>query len=183
MIELTHRKLVFMNIHFEPLIPNLNLAQQMVTWYNDPEIASFIHHNNQERELHHFNIEEVYQEQAPHPTILKYVVMDDTFPIGELSITRNFPWLLKNSPLTAWISIVIGEKDYWGKGVAQEAMSFIENKCMDLGYQRIELGVFDHNHRAQKLYQKMGYTELARLEHFTYSGSEWHADIRMEKLI
>ncbi|MEI7667461.1 MAG: GNAT family N-acetyltransferase [Erysipelotrichaceae bacterium] len=172
-----------MIIHFEPLVPDLLLAQQMLSWYNDSEIASFIEPNFKEEELHEFTVEEIFRDQKTFPTISKYLIMDDSKPIGELSITRDFPWLIKRIPETAWISIVIGDRDYWGKGVAQIAMAFIEKTCIEEGYQRIELGVFDHNHRAFRFYQKTGYHEFFRKEHFTYSNGEWHADIRMEKLI
>jgi RimJ/RimL family protein N-acetyltransferase len=172
-----------MNIHFEPLVPDLRIAQQMVIWYNDPEIASFIHPNSKEEALHQFTVEEIFRDQKPIPTINKYLMMDDSKPIGELSITSDFPWLIKRTPESAWISIVIGERDYWGKGVTQIAMAFIEKTCQEAGFERIELGVFDHNHRAFRFYQKTGYHEFYRKEHFTYSDGIWHGDIRMEKYL
>lgn len=49
--------------------------------------------------------------------------------------------------------------------------------------QRIELGVFEFNTNALKLYQKLGYKEINRTEDFTYwNGKMWH-DIRMEKYL
>ncbi|WP_342710115.1 GNAT family protein [Lentibacillus persicus] len=51
------------------------------------------------------------------------------------------------------------------------------------GNQRIELGVFEFNKPAYKLYQKLGYREIGRIHQFTYwQGSMW-SDIRMEKYV
>ncbi|WP_100402900.1 GNAT family N-acetyltransferase [Bacillus sp. FJAT-42315] len=51
------------------------------------------------------------------------------------------------------------------------------------GIKRIELGVFEFNKQAQKLYQKLGYKEIGRIENFTYWQGEMWTDIRMEKYV
>ena len=47
----------------------------------------------------------------------------------------------------------------------------------------MELGVFEFNTRALKLYQKLGYTEIARIDAFTYWEGKMWQDIRMEKYL
>ena len=172
-----------MTIRFEPLIMTQELALQMVNWYNDPEIAPFIHPNYSEGAQHHFTYDDVLKEQTPRPEILKYLIMDDQLPIGEFSITRDFYWLMGEKEDSAWISIHIGEKSYWGKGISKLAMAFIEEKCRTMGFKRIELGVFENNVKAKNLYDKMGYIQFARNEHMTYSQGAWRADLRMQKYL
>ena len=48
---------------------------------------------------------------------------------------------------------------------------------------RIELGTFEFNTNAIKLYERMGYQEIARINGFTYWKDKMWQDIRMEKYI
>ena len=51
------------------------------------------------------------------------------------------------------------------------------------GLHRIELGVFEFNTNAIKLYQRAGYKEIGRIPEFTYHQGRMWQDIRMEKFI
>jgi len=170
-----------MNIHFEALKVDEEIIGCLVRWYNDAQIAPFIHPNflSQPRPL--FTREEAISACAEYPDKFNYLIFDDRTPIGVISITRNFFLLHNNLPDSAWISICIGEKAYWGKGIATSAMAFLENECRKLGCTRIELGVFENNIRAYRRYLSLGYREIARYPDFTYSEGRWVADIRMEK--
>jgi len=112
-----------------------------------------------------------------------YLILDGDKPIGEASIDTNFPHLVKDKGETAWISIVIGDKSYWGKGVAQKAMEFLEEESKRFGLNRIELGVFGFNQRAKAFYKKLGFNEIKLNEMFTFHNGKWHVDIRMEKYL
>lgn len=174
---------MMMKIHFETMVISEVLAVQMVKWYSDKEVAQFVYPNFAEKELKLFTLKDAYHVMIDHPDQSKYVIYDGELPIGDLSITKNFNLLHDNSAGTAWVSISIGDRDYWGKGIAKTAMEFLENECKRKGFKRIELGVFEHNLRAHHFYLKMGYHEIARYPHFTYSNETWYADIRMEKTL
>ncbi len=156
---------------------------EMVIWYNDPEIAPFIHVNFTEAKPKDYTHDDVQRELQPNAKISKYTIVVNDQAIGELSITKDFFLLMKKDENSAWISIMIGKRSYWGKGISKQAMEFLENKCREMGFNRIELGVFDNNIKAYNLYTSLAYTEFARIEHFTYSQAKWRADIRMEKYI
>jgi RimJ/RimL family protein N-acetyltransferase len=170
-----------MNIHFEVLSVNEDLIGRMIRWYNDAEIAPYIHCNFQAQEPPLFTRHEALAACAYHPDKFNYLIFDGFIAIGEISITRNFFMLHHNLPASAWVSICIGEKEYWGKGIAVMAMAFLEEECRMMGFQRIELGVFENNVRAYRRYLSLGYSEIARYPQFTYSNGDWVADIRMEK--
>lgn len=172
-----------MNIHFEPLKADEEIIACLVQWYNDEEIAPFIHPNFQTKPTSPFTREDALAACAEYPDKFNYLIFDDQTPIGEVSLTRNFFLLHANLPDSAWISICIGEKAYWGKGIAMLAMAFLENECRKLGCTRIELGVFENNIRAYRRYLSLGYREIARYPDFTYSEGRWVADIRMEKTL
>src|SRR5690606_35029269 len=56
--------------------------------------------------------------------------------------------------------IDIGEKDYWGKGYGQEALSLLlDFGFLELNLHRISLRVFSFNQRAVNLYKRIGFIE------------------------
>lgn len=172
-----------MQIQFKLVQNNLDLAYKMVDWYNNPEIAHFIHVNRREENPQDYTLDDVINELQPHDNIYKYSILDEKLPIGELSITRDFFLLMKKDENSAWISIMIGDQSYWGKGVSKLAMKFLEDTCREMGFKRIELGVFENNIKAFNLYKSLGYNEFVRIEHFTFSHGKWCADIRLEKYL
>ena len=84
-------------------------------------------------------------------------------------------------PGSAWIGIDIGEESARGKGIGTQAMQYLEEQIKVQGMHRIELGVFEFNTNAIKLYKKMGFKEIARIPDFTYYQGKMWEDIRMEK--
>jgi tRNA (guanine37-N1)-methyltransferase len=68
---------------------------------------------------------------------------------------------LKTDPFneqSGTLGIVIGDKTYWGKGIATEVVrSLLHIGFGELGYERIELDVYEANIAAQKCYEKCGF--------------------------
>jgi RimJ/RimL family protein N-acetyltransferase len=91
--------------------------------------------------------------------------------------------LYKKEPGTAWIGITIGEENGRGKGIGVLALQHLEEQIKVKGLKRMELGVFEFNTNAIKLYKKLGFREFARLEDFTYRDGKMWQDIRMEKYL
>ena len=57
-----------------------------------------------------------------------------------------------------WLSIAIGDRERWGKGYGQEAMSLLlPYEFEELNLHRIQLTVFEYNERAIALYEKLGF--------------------------
>lgn len=91
--------------------------------------------------------------------------------------------LYKKEVGTAWVGLNIGNESARGKGIGTLAMKYLEEQIRAQGFQRIELGVFEFNTNAIKLYQKLGYQEIGRIKNFTnWQGRLWQ-DIRMEKYL
>jgi RimJ/RimL family protein N-acetyltransferase len=58
----------------------------------------------------------------------------------------------------AWVGIGIGEREYWGKGYGTDAMKLVvQYAFMELGLQRVSLGLHEYNARALKSYEKVGF--------------------------
>jgi RimJ/RimL family protein N-acetyltransferase len=63
-----------------------------------------------------------------------------------------------------WVGIGIGERDYWGKGYGTDAMKLcLQYAFMELGAERVSLGLFEYNERALKSYEKAGFKLEGRM--------------------
>jgi GNAT superfamily N-acetyltransferase len=125
-------------------------------------------------------VEDLTQRLTDHHLYLIY--LDDQL-IGEMSYQVDPPHLYKKETGTAWIGITISEEIGRGKGIGYQALEYLEEQIKAHGLKRMELGVFEFNTNAIKLYNKLGYKEIARIDNFTYwQGKIWQ-DIRMEKYV
>ncbi|MCD4820409.1 MAG: GNAT family N-acetyltransferase [Candidatus Cloacimonetes bacterium] len=64
---------------------------------------------------------------------------------------------------TAELGIIIGDKDYWGKGFGTEAITLILDYGFNiLNFHNIMLELFSFNERALKSYKKVGFKIIGR---------------------
>ena len=61
------------------------------------------------------------------------------------------------------------------------SLKYLEEEIKKQALKRIELGVFECNKNAHKLYQKLGYQEIGKNKQFTFYQDKMWDDIRMEK--
>ena len=84
--------------------------------------------------------------------------------IGEAGLLRMFrPW--RNTDMT----IIIGEKDAWGKGYGTEAGHLLLDYAFNrLGFHRISIGVVGFNKRALRFWESLGFEKegVERDEYF-----------------
>ncbi|WP_338082727.1 GNAT family protein [Exiguobacterium algae] len=157
------------------------ITQTFNRWNNDPKIVHLIRPSRSEEELkaiHELSTEDLEKRLDTHDIFLIYA--DDQL-VGEVNTMYNPSHLYHKEPGSAWLGLVIGEAIGRGKGVGTEALRLLEAHLRRKGTPRIELGVFEFNEAAYRLYQKMGYHEIGRVEDFTYWRGKLWADIRMEK--
>jgi RimJ/RimL family protein N-acetyltransferase len=152
---------------------------------NDPEIRHLLVPNFQAKPLPVFTLEgyraSLLASKSRDKT-LRYLILDGDKPIGDLSLTLDFPHLFLEIPQSGWLGICISDGDYRGKGVGLIALNFVENLAWEMGLVRMELGVFAFNEGAIGLYLKAGYHEIAHIPNFVWHDGRWWADIRMEKM-
>ncbi|PID16969.1 GNAT family N-acetyltransferase [Sporosarcina sp. P34] len=173
-----------MNIEFITLTePTSMLVNTLNRWGNDVKLKSLSQPNHSKEELERVNVltlEDVRRRLEYQHIFLIYL---ENRLIGEMSYTVDPDHLFDKELETAWISISIGEPECRGLGIGFIALTYLEEQIRKRGLQRIELGVFEFNTPALKLYKKLGYQEMGRIENFTYYDGEMRADIRMEKRI
>lgn len=166
-------------------IENKNLEDFMLIakWYNDPEILPYIKPRMSDEPLTMTDGVKMYERDKDNLSKERFFITVEGKPIGVVSIDKAFEDLISEKKSTAWISICIGEKEYWGKGLSKTAMKLLEEECKSQGFKGIELGVFEFNERAIGLYKGMGYEEIGFVPDFTLYNAKWYKDIRMYKSI
>ncbi len=173
-----------MNIHYVKLTdPTPEIAEAFTKWENDPALNYLTRPNENEAALQRretITVDDLEQRLADHYIYLIY--LDDQL-IGEMSYQVDPPYLAKKETGTAWLGITIGEEMGRGKGIGYQALQYLEAEIKAHGLKRMELGVFEFNTNAIKLYQKLGYQEIARIDDFTYWQGKMWQDIRMEKYL
>ena len=81
------------------------------------------------------------------------------------------------------VGIMIGEKEYQGKGFGTEAMELIIRYGFGtVNLNRIQLHVYDFNTRAIKSYTKIGFIEEGRMRQAQFKNGEYHDMILMSML-
>jgi RimJ/RimL family protein N-acetyltransferase len=159
------------------------IAQAFEKWENDPELVHLIRPNENREALETRKIVTVkdLQEQLKHHHT--YLICLQGKLIGEVDYQVDPGHLYKKEPGTAWVGILIGEEAGRAQGIGSLAMQYLEQQIRSHGLKRIELGVFEFNTNAIKLYQKLSYQEFARIDDFTYWNGKMWQDIRMEKYL
>jgi RimJ/RimL family protein N-acetyltransferase len=172
------------NVHFAKLVePNIEIVNAFNKWDNHPDLIPFIRPNQNKEETEqqwYRSLDDLKDRVNTHHI---YLIHLENKLVGEMNYMIDPGHLYKKVEGTAWLGITIGEPDGRGKGIGFKAISYLENEIKKQGLTRIELGVFEFNRQAYKLYKNMGYQEVARIPDFTYWNGKMHSDIRMEKFL
>lgn len=173
-----------MDIQFKQLTEATSeLANLLERWENDPSLVPFVRLNRDQFALEQrrpVTVDDLKRRLSDHVTYLIYL---DHQLVGEMDYQIDPPILHKKETGTAWIGILIGEKIARGRGVGSQALLFLEKEIQAAGLKRIELGVFEFNTNAIRLYEKLGYKEIAWIPNFTFWQDRMWSDIRMEKYL
>jgi RimJ/RimL family protein N-acetyltransferase len=173
-----------MDIKFKQLIePTDEIAEHFNRWENDPTLIPLIRPNKDKQafEARGTVTSKDLEQRLEHHQI--YLIYLEDQLVGEMDYQIDPKHLLKKEAGTAWIGIVIGEEIARGKGIGRLAMNYLEEQIKLHGFKRIELGVFEFNKPAIRLYESAGYKEIGRIADFTYWQGKMWQDIRMEKYV
>ncbi|RPF54213.1 GNAT family N-acetyltransferase [Aquisalibacillus elongatus] len=132
-----------------------------VKWINDPEINEYLHYDIplcKDRTLNWYN--KIIGNQTREDFV--YEVADETVnkTIGLIGLLN-----IDNKNAKAEFYIVNGEKEYWGKGLAQKASKeFLTKMFLKHRLNKIYLYTEVNNKGAQKLFEKIGFVKEGLLK-------------------
>ncbi|KGX84311.1 GNAT family N-acetyltransferase [Pontibacillus marinus] len=81
---------------------------------------------------------------------------------------------------TATIGLLIGEKEYWGRGYGQDIIQTLVNHLFnDLNLKRIQLDTWSGNNQAIRLYEKCGFQVEGRLRQNEFVNGTYYDTVLM----
>ena len=161
-------------------IPEKNDISVWYEWFNDPEVFEFLRVENcsWQDEQDYFNFQ--------HYTLkmLTLVILEKKTQkiLGNISLE-----ILPENPHIAQLGLVIGEKNFWGKGLGTAVtremidVAFGNEKYSGLGVEKIQLDVFSENIPAQKVYEKCGFQKIGTSHKF-YEKNGKYIDVILYEL-
>ena len=140
-----------MKVTIRPLIEED--AYTSVKWRNDPEVFKYTG-NTYKHEIKIENELEWIRKVMANPHDYRCAILADGLYVGNIYLTDIHDG-------TAHYHIFIGDKNYWGKGIAKQASLLI----LDYGFRvlklkEIQLRVRKENVSAYNLYLKLGFKEV-----------------------
>ena len=146
----TQELLIDKRVYLRPFSKNdLSYVQK---WSNDPEIRKL---TGEFAPMSHAEAEKFYRELRAYKDRIWFVIVlkKGNRVIGEAGLLRMFrPWRCTD------MSIIIGEKDAWGKGYGTEAGRLLLDYAFErLVFHRISVGVVAFNERALRFWEGLGF--------------------------
>lgn len=138
-------------VYLEP-ISKAYVSEEYAGWFNDPEVTRFNSHG--EKVMTVADIEAYVEQVAQSETdaVFAIVARDTGAHIGNITLQK-----IDSKNNSAEYAIIVGNKNYWGKGVALEASKLLlEFGFKDLGLHRVWLGTSIDNEPMQRLAERLG---------------------------
>ena len=138
-------------VDLEPLSAE-HVSDAYVNWFNDPEVTRYNSHG--EQVMTRAMVEEYVARVANSETDAVFAMRaKDGAHVGNISLQKIGP---KNN--NAECAIILGDKQYWGRGIAGEASQLLLAWGFEeLGLHRIYCGTSVKNEPMQKLAAQLGF--------------------------
>lgn len=144
--------LVGENLYLRPLEES-DIGEEYLSWVNDPEVTRYMETGRFPVPL--LNLRTHFERFQKSNTDLIFAIVDRAADqhIGNVTL-----YLINWVHRTAHIAIMIGRKDFWGKGYAFEAWSLlIEYAFQRLGLRKIIAGAIAGNEASIRALKKLGF--------------------------
>jgi RimJ/RimL family protein N-acetyltransferase len=154
-------------------------APRFQDWINDPEIARYLGGPGYQFSLaaERAFVEAHTVNDWDHGIFLAIEATDAVAPvlIGSIDLRALDPIARRGE-----IGMVIGDRDYWSRGFGSDALrTMCRFGFNELDLHRIELNVADFNPRAQRAYEKVGFTVEGRLREHRYAAGRYYDTLVM----
>lgn len=145
-------------------------------WFNDDEVTRYLKLHLPVTEMAQEKlIEELATTRAGTEAwfIIEAIEDGDHRVIGATDLNR-----INHKDHSAAFSIVIGEKEYWGKGHGTEACRLIINYGFEqLNLHRISSSVVSYNERSIRMHKRVGFKEEGRQREAWFKNGAYHDNV------
>lgn len=144
-----------------------DVAQAYVDWMNDPEVVRY----TESRFVPHTigSIRDFVQGFADSPTSILFGIFskEEHLHIGNIKLGPvNWHHGLAD------VALIVGDKNFWGRGIAAEAISMVTRYAFDeLRLCKLTAGCYSDNKASEKAFKKAGFeVEAVRPLHHVCDG-------------
>ena len=160
MIKFLEGKLIYLRA-----IELSDVNENYLKWLNEPDVTTGLASGtfpSTLAALHHF----VAQKSRDTNTVMMAICDKETNKhIGNIKLD-NFDWVSR----TCELGVLIGEKEFWGKGIGSEVCKMtIHYAFQQLNIRKIVLCVYANNPGAIKVYEKLGFVNEGTLRQQIWS--------------
>jgi len=166
------------NVILSPISNSLIEQGNYSKWINNQESDLFTQHAIMPHTLESIYTHADNKNKSRNSIWLGIIFKEDNKHVGNIDISE-IDWINR----IGTYNIIIGDKNYQGKGIGYEASQLILSHAFNrLNLNRIQLGVDERNKSAIGLYQKLGFKEEGRFENGIIAFGEKFDIIRMRIL-
>jgi len=127
-----------------------DVSKKYCSWINDPEVNKYLDTKQATIEDLKSFVRERYNDS--NCVFLGIFLKNSDIHIGNIKLDQ-----IDFKDKVANIGILIGEKDYWSKGFATEALKTLINYAFNnLNLHEIRLNIYEQNFSARRAYEKSG---------------------------
>jgi ribosomal-protein-alanine N-acetyltransferase len=150
-------------------LEHADLNERYLSWLNDPEVTRYTETGTFPSTAE--DLENYYRSVigSKNDVILAVVDKESGRHIGNVKL-GPIHWVHRR----ATFGILIGEKEFWGKGAGLEATRLmVEYGFNRLNLHRIDLGVFAEHEAAVRCYKKAGFKVEGRMREDLFHGGKY----------
>lgn len=151
------------------------LSRLIVAWVNDEIVTYYMFTGQKPQNSEQVAVDLKKQLERQDNVIFLVKDIETQKPIGYVGL-----YDIHTSARKAEFRILIGEKDFWGKGYGAELTELVTYYGFDrLNLNRIYLGYTADNKGAGKAYEKAGYLYEGTFKQDIYRNSQYYDSIKM----
>ncbi len=157
-------------------LEKVDASEKYAAWLNDPVVNQYL----ETRTATVVDLEKYIAEKSASPQCLFFGIFtnDTSEHIGNVKL-EPIDLVTK----IATMGILIGEINFWGKGIATEVTNLITDFAFsELGLKEIRLGVDAENVSARRVYEKCGFTIFKIDKDAHTRGNIAHDQVWMQRL-
>ncbi len=126
-------------------------SQKYCSWLNDPIVNKYL----ETRESTVEEVKEYIKNKRDNKNCLFLGIFssENNIHIGNIKL-EPIDFINRK----AMLGMIIGDRDYWGKGIATEATKLVVKHAFEkMGLEEVNLGVIPENKAAVRVYEKVGF--------------------------
>lgn len=139
-------------VDLEPLSSG-HASERYASWFNDPEVTKYNSHGARVMTVADVEAYVARVQNSENEAVFAMIAKDKSVHVGNISLQK-----IDAANSSAEYAIILGDKEYWGRGIAAEASKLLlEFGFNDLGLHRIWCGTSAANISMQKLAERSGF--------------------------